>query len=409
MTTRVFNQELTPLFDQFNQCMRAHDLAQAGVAYTKIADLISTVVKALPNERKYIAELEIAQKKCWSDLQSRSVQPIAVSAATVNPDVMREMASAGIKNSGGNDCWANAILQFLANSIPAKIFAQRGEKCKVIVAELQKLFDAQMNGKSVSTVDSQALRRDLKPKSGQRQEEAFEALQGLLDRIGFGFHIDTGIYYKGALIVEREHSAVEPMLRFDLNSRNPQFKELLENAFTSPVTYDRAPMTKKTQFRHSPDDLIIHAKRYNHKYAKIEGIPEDFELSPEHTTFNEQGIHYELTSCIIHSGKDNLGHYICLVKKPDGWYLANDSHVRKLTNAEAHELLKDGYIFHYRKHVVERPLQVEEQPPALEPVTVKPSRSCSTWVAKTIQSLTTSLFAIANYPITWYYTSRGSK
>lgn len=375
----------------------------------EIADLIKDAATAFPNEKKYIEGLQILQSKCWSDLQVRIAQPMVLSGADIHPNVMRELAPVGIINSGGNDCWANATLQFLANSIPSKIFAHRGGKCRVIVAELQKLYDAQMTGKSVSTVDSQAIRRDLKPRSGHKQEEAFEALQGLLDRIGFGFHIDTGIYYKGALIEGREHSAVEPMLRFDITSPKPEFNELLANVFTTPVTYDKAPMTKKTQFRHAPDDLIIHAKRYHHNDSKIQGIPEDFELESEHTAYNEQGVHYELTSCIIHSGKDNSGHYICLVKKPDGWYRANDSRATKLSNKDAHELLKDGYIFHYRKHIVEKPPALEPLPPvksAVEPLPAKPSRSCSTWVAQGVQAMTASFFKIAYFPINWYYSTK---
>lgn len=406
MSIRTFDQfNLTPLFEQYQQLKREHRLEEAGAKCMEIAEVIKTAATAFPNEKKYIGELENAQRKCWIDLQVLSFGPIANSAATVHPNEMRKKVTSGIENRGGNDCWANAILQFLANSIPVKIFAQSG-KCKVIVTELQKLYDAQLTGQSVSVVDSRAIREDLKPKSGQRQEEAFEALLGLLDRIRFGFHIDTEMHAAGACIKRREHREAETMLRLDINSPNPHFNDLLGNYFSHSAEYDKQPMTKKTQFRHAPDDLIIHAKRYQHKDAKIQGIPEDFELSPEHTTFNEQGVHYELTSCIIHSGKDNSGHYICLVKKPDGWYCANDSRVRKLSNEEAHALLKDGYIFHYRKHVVERPLPVEAPTPALEPIPVKPSRSCSIWVAQSIQSLTTSIFAIANYSINWYYSTK---
>jgi len=409
MSIRAFEQHnISPLFEQYHHLVRQQLFEAAGAKCMEIADLIKDAATAFPNEKKYIEGLQILQSKCWSDLQARIAQPKVLSAADIHPNVMREFAPVGIFNRGGNDCWANATLQFLANTIPSKVFAHRGGKCRVIVAELQKLFDAQITGKSVSAVDSQVIRKDLKPRSGHRQEEAFEALQGLLDRIGFGFHIDTKIVAAGAAIKAREHSIIEPMLRFDIDSAKPQFNDLLAKFFNHPVEYDGQPMMKKTQFRHAPDDLIIHAKRYQHKDAKIQGIPENFELGAEHTAYDEQGVHYELTSCIIHSGKDNSGHYICLVKKPDGWYRANDSLATKLTNKDAHELLKDGYIFHYRKHIVEKPAVLEPLPEirsAVEPLPAKPSRSCSTWVAQGVQTMTASFFKLVSYPINWYYSS----
>lgn len=391
MSIKAFDQNnIAPLVTEFHHLMDAGLLEDARATLGEIQKVIRTADTAFPKEKKYITLLEKGQSDRWEQLQRPALEPIT--AKTAHPEMMKEMAPVGIRNSGGNDCWANAILQFLANTLGKKVLANG--KCKTLIVELQKLYDAQINAKEVSSVNSQALRKELMPKSGQRQIDFTEALESVLDRIGFEFEIKQRTLSLEDELLEKQTSSSR-MLQTGIAS-STQFNDLLRCIFTAHIEYNEQPMKKTIQFKLSPDHLILQAERHPDPQAELLGVPEQFELPPETTCYNERGVHYELTSCVIHSGKDNGGHYTILTKKPDGWYFVNDSRVRKLGEGEVDGFLKRGYVFHFRKYTVEVPA-LQAPPVEIE----KPSRSCSSRLIDSIWSAAMPMFALASYPIGW--------
>lgn len=57
---------------------------------------------------------------------------------------------------------------------------------------------------------------------------------------------------------------------------------------------------------------------------------------------------YQLKGAIIHSGSINGGHYICIGKKCNQWYVFNDSSVNKIPNSKVlNNYLKNAYFLLY--------------------------------------------------------------
>ena len=58
---------------------------------------------------------------------------------------------------------------------------------------------------------------------------------------------------------------------------------------------------------------------------------------------------YELKGCVIHSGGRNGGHYVCVSKRRNKWYMFNDSSVSSIDRKELNSNLRNGYLFYYEK------------------------------------------------------------
>ena len=57
---------------------------------------------------------------------------------------------------------------------------------------------------------------------------------------------------------------------------------------------------------------------------------------------------YELKGSVIHSGGRDGGHYVCVSKRRNKWYMFNDSRVSSITDSELNSNLKQGYLFYYQ-------------------------------------------------------------
>ncbi len=279
------------------------------------------------------------------------VQPLqAVTGVTVDPKVMAEMAPVGINNEGGNDCWADAVFQLIMNAphIARRILNDPKSKFAPLI---RKYYDAQMSAQKVSGVDSQAARKVLLPGSGQEQSDAAEGLSNLLSTTGFGFNIYEELTTPKGEKEGREQFDPEPILPLALARNYATIQELVDSRFAPETVTDHKEFNNKTtKLDVAPDDLVIQVSRVQGKKDYSIEQAERFTLSSKSTRFNEHDSTYELTGCVIHNGKTGKsGHYVAVIKKPDGWYLTNDSVVTKLKDHEAREWLKRGYILHYAK------------------------------------------------------------
>lgn len=276
-----------------------------------------------------------------------------------HPLLLKELAPAGIRNASAN-CWANSIIQFfsMAPSITRYLFSLSHDRCSAFVSLLQNYYKAQVQAKEVAdTVDSQLLRVSLDnvPKSVHEHVCAGQGIEEIFDKAGFQYRMQQEYHSKSGV------SITEPpgIQRIDLDLMTParDFKKLFFDFFTTPLEEGTLKMLK---FVDPPEDLIIKALRYGQQGVNndfsgrdirddISGIPEQFELPKEFTVANRQGIQYELNGCIIQRGSLRSGHYVCLVKKKDGWYLMNDSSRELISKEEANDYFKQGYFFLYSK------------------------------------------------------------
>ena len=99
--------------------------------------------------------------------------------------------------------------------------------------------------------------------------------------------------------------------------------------------------SKKMTISSWPKHLFIWLKRFKsngNKYIKNDvkiNIPESWRHG------------YELKGSVIHSGSRSGGHYFCISKRRNKWYLFNDSTVSSLDKDDITEHLQNGYLFYY--------------------------------------------------------------
>lgn len=91
-----------------------------------------------------------------------------------------------------------------------------------------------------------------------------------------------------------------------------------------------------------PKHLFIWLKRF--RYNGYKYIKNNAEIKIP-TTWRRG---YKLKGCVIHSGSRNGGHYVCVSKRRDDWYMFNDSSVSKINNNELSHNLKNGYLYYYQ-------------------------------------------------------------
>lgn len=347
---RFIHDNITPKVQCFNDAMAIKKYDMAEGYFHAIADEIQNAEVIFGKAQ--VGDLNTKQAERKAKLSRiHEVQPLqAVTSVTVDPKVMAEMAPVGINNEGGNDCWADAIFQLIVNAphIARRILNDPKSKFAPLI---RKYYDAQMSAQKVSGVDSQAARKVLLPGSGQEQSDAAEGLSNLLSTTGFGFNIYEELTTPKGEKEGREQFDPEPILPLALTRNYATIQELVDSRFApEPVTDHKEFNNKTTKLDIAPDDLVIQVNRVQGKKDYSIEQAERFTLSSKSTRFNAHDSTYELTGCVIHNGKTGKsGHYVAVVKKPDGWYLANDSVVTKLKDHEVSEYLKKAYVFHYAK------------------------------------------------------------
>lgn len=92
-----------------------------------------------------------------------------------------------------------------------------------------------------------------------------------------------------------------------------------------------------------PEFLFIQLKRFklNSNYEVIK-ISDKIDIESETIVYNNK--EYNLRGFIVHTGVYSSGHYVCISKIMDVWYLFDDQNVTKL-NENINELSKHGYIY----------------------------------------------------------------
>jgi len=327
---------ITPNLRDFHDMVATQKFDAAGEIYLKIVEEIQSASAIYSKEKNHIAELNKLQSELWKQLEAKNVAPVILSSKDVHPEAIKEFAPVGIVNQG-NDCPSNSIVQMISNSpsLARKILGHRNTaNLKAFSSLIQQYYAAQMKGQPVSDIYSQKIRKELFPTSNFFEQcDVSEGLEKVLRELKFGFNKFEGIEK------EKENlRLLEPVMRVDIPADHSTMQTMV-NGFFSP----------KLKFENSPKDLIIQTYRFGQRQGYSIKNFESFQISSDQTRWAEPTAQYDLVSCIVHLGLDNQGHYVTLLKKPEGWYLANDSKVTLLSNQKAKEYLEKGYLFHYEK------------------------------------------------------------
>ena len=117
-----------------------------------------------------------------------------------------------------------------------------------------------------------------------------------------------------------------------------------EEAWECPKCKTKLVASKRFYFENWSKYLIIGLKRFEYRGTRYVKNSKEIEIPLKW----RHG--YELQGIIIHSGSINGGHYVCVGKKNNNWYLFNDSSVNKISSKRVLDnYLKNAYFLLYQK------------------------------------------------------------
>lgn len=314
-----------------------HKYDRALTHLENIQNEIDSLKAIFPNALDDIQAIE----KVQAELQGRVEQMLPKSEDPISHDepqrgpVMSASAPVGIVN-GNNNCGYNSLVQSIANTPSLKErFAAPGSPYKGFY---DSYAQAQVEGEQRSRIDANQVRKVTSEAALGSQVDAGEELGHMLEKI----------------VDERD-------TQFEMGDGYLYTKyghDILTMQFNQIQNFERDVQRVINEARSDPETLIVGAPMY--QLETNEAVPIRGEVP---TKIDTQGGAYELTSCVIQQGNASGGHYITVQKKPDGWYLIDDTVVEKITQQRARQELQNGYQFFYEKtDQIAQPVPIDLEP-----------------------------------------------
>ncbi|ADO67420.1 putative ubiquitin carboxyl-terminal hydrolase [Cafeteria roenbergensis virus] len=201
--------------------------------------------------------------------------------------------------------------------------------------------------------------------SGFNQQDSGEALMLLLEEYGdkknlnllldYEFTEITRVKCKLLRCLHKEISSRKSnILLLEINGAcsltecylNLKKAVILKNdeAWKCPKCHVKLVASKRFYFDINSPYLIVGLKRFENRGSRFIKNNKDIEIP-----FNWYN-NYKLQGAIIHSGSLNGGHYICVGKKNNNWYVFNDNNVSQITNKNMlNNYIKKAYFLVYKK------------------------------------------------------------
>jgi hypothetical protein len=161
-----------------------------------------------------------------------------------------------------------------------------------------------------------------------------------------------------------EEHRLPPIETIQINFRSENREESLQDLFGQKfVAEDRDRGNGQVQefqdfFLQPPDDILIQAVRFlgtnrpndpmRKNFTKLQN-PHELKVTGAMVIGGSQGANYVCDAFVVHNGGYGGGHYVAYVKIGNEWWYTSDGTVNQVTEAEALNAMKDGYIFHYAK------------------------------------------------------------
>ena len=167
------------------------------------------------------------------------------------------------------------------------------------------------------------------------------------------------VEYSNANTYAFEFEKIEPSFTIELsipNVQNPTINDCFEETFKLEVmddiwfddkTNEKKNLMKKTYLCYAPDILVIHLKRWDHRFNKNEKMVQFDERINIHkfTKGVDDSCNYELFGIINHQGNVSNGHYFSYIKK-NKWYIFDDATIHPM-NKSVND--NKNYCLFYRK------------------------------------------------------------
>jgi len=110
-------------------------------------------------------------------------------------------------------------------------------------------------------------------------------------------------------------------------------KEFINN-WESEKYKEYTKAEKHSTIYHWPKYLFIQINRYDSKFQKIN---DEMEIPLQ---YND----YQLRGAVIHHGFHNFGHYVCIMKLNDKYYLCDDERISEMNENFAIQMIKKAYL-----------------------------------------------------------------
>jgi len=354
------------------------------------AFLSATDEKAQAVARRKLLD-EIPNAQCIAGGDENAIKILAALQSN-----LENIAPLGIRNEG-NYCWAVALFNTILNSPSVLLKAIHGP----IGDFIKEYRKAQLNDQRI--VAGEIIQKFAQTiQNGYGQYDLAEAMTHLFEEIGFEYKF-----------VDQNNPNLPHQTLIGLDQPVSLSEGLREFFSSNSMVFDEAP-----------EDLFIQRQRPDSPMEVSKKL-----ILEENFTKSQQKVQYELVVCDIHGGKDGAGHYTSLVKKPEGWYLINDSLVfrwngsqwffvnksRELSLAEAKEFyllkqggnswiepddfLKLGTIFHYRKISESLPLEKKSVAVVHKGSSVAPAQ----WaIIEGVYAIFGWIFGIFSHTFSWF-------
>lgn len=302
--------------------------------------------KTFPDLQGFLERLDILKRHSnpteLEELSARVYDTIADRAMQSRPPSFVNISA---------NCWANAILQAVFNDpvllkrvLKSNTTDLQGVKTLVwqtlfALDRVHVLGDDLFNSQQVRMYAgfSGCEGVDLNP--GQHLDVA-PAFETLLADLAIATPLERSQEYEDDPSLSRELcDSIEPMISLEMGNApfETLFNRLFETTIDHPTDRDQNGILRM-RFRNAPETLEIKAQRAQYDQASnqlykdstpLQEVPPCLQVAGEHIVDpNILGASYELSSVIIHLGEGlSFGHYVTLLSKPDGYYLANDAKV----------------------------------------------------------------------------------
>jgi ubiquitin C-terminal hydrolase len=100
----------------------------------------------------------------------------------------------------------------------------------------------------------------------------------------------------------------------------------------------RTSITRNQRITYMPLILVMHIKRFTNHNDKIN----------DYVDYPIQFDSYELFGVILHHGTMDTGHYTCMMKHQDAWFMCNDESIDEIKNIN-HVISSNAYVLLYKK------------------------------------------------------------
>lgn len=350
-----------------------------------------TILAASKREKEESTKKE-TQSNYLNSLLGSFSNWLTTSIASATPITTQwSLPPVGLDNPSCN-CWANSVLQLVANS---PVFWQRLQLLKMQLvgkddrasqeklAKLEHLqqilcnyYAAQQNKQVGSTQIGHNLRSWTPNVSrlDSSQEDAEVAASTILAELGMNFDIEQTLTITNWDKAKKKNPDIrkkpvstttykESMMHVNFGSGERHLGKLMKTCYSEIVQTERVTkknqnyyqQAKQSRIKSAPQELCVQAVRFDYsgthvrKINDILTVPRQY-IMEEREVVDGQVASYDLTGVIIHIG-DSIehGHYVSVVKKSDGWYLCNDKTVSAVSGKELEKFLSQGYIFQYTK------------------------------------------------------------